>query len=366
MRRNGELDGGPVRLPAQSPVPCPRPRTRSVATRANGPAPYARSRAAAVRPRDTGTGPAPAGPSPAGRAPAGWAPPEPVTPDPPRAEPHPLLTQSWLDLAFLHWPVEPSAVAPLLPHGTVPDTFDGTTYVGLVAFRMHRVGWLRLPGVPYLGSFPETNVRLYSVDRHGRRGVVFPSLDAARLIPVLVGRAGFGLRYVWSRMSVDRAVDSATGEGTVTYTSVRRGRGRGRARGAVRGARYEPRPAPAASGIVLRVGERSAEPEEIEHFLTARWGLHTTFLGRLLYVPITHPRWPLHRAELLSCTEDLTAAAGVPGPLGPPSSVLYSPGVPTRFGRPVPADRPDRTSSLDRTSGPDRPDGRTTGNTAAA
>jgi uncharacterized protein len=267
---------------------------------------------------------------------------EPVSPDPPRTEPRPLLTQSWLDLAFLHWTADPADVAPLLPPGTAPDVYGGVTYVGLVAFRMDRVGWLRLPGVPYLGSFPETNVRLYSVDEHGRRGVVFPSLDAARLIPVLVGRVGFGLPYVWSRMSVDRAVDSGTGAGTVTYTSVRRGRGRGRGRGSGPGRREDGRCTPATSSIVLRVGERIAEPDGIEHFVTARWGLHTTFLGRTLYVPITHPRWPLHRAELASFREDLVAAAGLPAPDGAPSSVLYSPGVPTRFGRPVRADRPDR------------------------
>lgn len=83
---------------------------------------------------------------------------------------NPLMTQSWLDLAFLHWAADPADVAPLLPEGTVPDTLDGVTYVGLVAFRMHRIGWFRLPGIPYLGTFPETNVRLYSRDAHGRRG----------------------------------------------------------------------------------------------------------------------------------------------------------------------------------------------------
>ncbi|THV36438.1 DUF2071 domain-containing protein [Glycomyces buryatensis] len=142
--------------------------------------------------------------------------PEPVTPDPPRPISRPLLTQSWLDLAFLHWAVDPEAVAGLLPTGTVPDTFDGATFVGLIAFRMHRVGWLRLPGIPYFGSFPETNVRLYSVDRHGRRGVVFRSLDASRLAAVLTARAGFGLPYLWSRMDVRAEGDS------VTYTGSRR------------------------------------------------------------------------------------------------------------------------------------------------
>ncbi|AWW42353.1 MULTISPECIES: YqjF family protein [Streptomyces] len=239
--------------------------------------------------------------------------PEPVTADPPGSTHRPLLTQSWLDLAFLHWAADPADVAPLLPAGCVPDTLDGVTYVGLVAFRMHRVGWLRLPGVPYLGSFPETNVRLYSVDSHGRRGVVFRSLDASRLIPVAIGRVGFRLPYVWSRMAVRR-------DGTVlTYSSARRLPGQ-------RGA---------GSRIALRVGEPIARPTELEHFLTARWGMHTRVLGRPVHVPNTHPRWPLHRAELLTCEEDLVTAAGLPRPVGAPVSVLYSPGVSVRFGRPA-------------------------------
>jgi uncharacterized protein YqjF (DUF2071 family) len=240
-------------------------------------------------------------------------PPHPLSPDAPGVIARPLLTQSWLDLAFLHWAVAPEDVAGLLPRGTVPDTLDGVTYVGLVAFRMHRVGWLGLPGIPYLGSFPETNVRLYSVDARGRRGVVFRSLDASRLLPVLMARFGFRLPYVWSRMGVHSEGD------TVTYTSTRRW----------------PGPRGARSRITLRRGEAIAQPSELEHFLTARWGLHSAFLGRSRYLSNTHPRWPLYRAELLECDETLVAAGGLRAPVGEPVSVLYSPGVPVRFGRPV-------------------------------
>ncbi|MEU5537616.1 DUF2071 domain-containing protein [Streptomyces sp. NPDC020362] len=238
--------------------------------------------------------------------------PEPITADPPHAADPPLLTQSWLDLAFLHWAADPADVAPLLPAGTRPDTLHGVTYIGLVAFRMHRVGWFRLPGVPYLGSFPETNVRLYSVDAQGRRGVVFRSLDTSRLIPVVVGRVAFRLPYVWSRMKVRR-------EGTtIAYASSRRW----------------PGPRGARSSLAIRIGERVEAPSELEHFLTARWGMHSAFFGRPLYLPNAHPRWPLHRAELLHCDEDLVAAAGLPAPAGEPVSVLYSAGVPVRFARP--------------------------------
>ncbi|WWR55045.1 DUF2071 domain-containing protein [Streptomyces sp. SCSIO 30461] len=236
-----------------------------------------------------------------------------IDPDPPGETARPLLTQSWFDLAFLHWAAEPDEVARMLPAGTVPDTLDGVTYVGLVAFRMHRVGWFRLPGIPYLGTFPETNVRLYSVDEHGRRGVVFRSLDASRLIPVAMARAVFRLPYLWSRMAIEREGD------TLTYTSERRW----------------PGPRGARSRVAIRVGERVDEPNELEHFLTARWGMHNAFFDRPVYLPNTHPRWPLHRAELLACEEDLIRAAGLSAPTGAPVSVLYSPGVPVRFGRPA-------------------------------
>jgi hypothetical protein len=245
--------------------------------------------------------------------PARFAAIEPVTPEPVRLVRRALLTQWWLDLAFLHWAVEPRMVRPFLPRGTEPDVLDGRTYVGLIAFRMHRTGVLGLPGLPWLGSFPETNVRLYSVDAAGRRGVVFLSMDAARLIPVLVGRAGLRLPYVWSRMSVRRVGD------VVTYASRR----------------HRPAPGSATSDISIRIGEAVGEPSPAEHFITARWGLHTAAFGRTLYLPTEHPRWQLFRAELLDLREDLVRAAGLPAPAGPPDSVLYSPGVPVRFGSPL-------------------------------
>lgn len=239
-------------------------------------------------------------------------PPEPVTVDARRPIRRPLMSQSWLELVFIHWEVDPQAVAALLPRGTVPDTFQNAAYVGLVPFRMHDVGIATLPGIPYFGSFPETNVRLYSVDREGRRGVVFRSLDASRLLPVLAARFGPRIPYAWSRMSIRESPR------TVAYTSGRRW----------------PGPRGARSRIVVRKGERIADPTDLEHFLTARWGLHTTVGGRLLYLPNAHPRWPLHRAELLECDENLIEAAGLAKLGEEPVSVLYSPGVRARFGRP--------------------------------
>jgi uncharacterized protein YqjF (DUF2071 family) len=236
---------------------------------------------------------------------------DPMTPDPPHRIRRVMSTQWWRDVTLLHWPADVAAVADLLPPGITPDTHDGRTYVGLVAFRMDRVGPLSAPGVPYLGRFPETNVRLYSVDRQGRRGVVFRSMDAARMVPVLLGRLALGLPYVWSRMRVDTADDR------LTYECRRRDRPAVRSR------------------IVVRIGEPVERPTPLEHFLTARWALHSGRGGRTWYVPNWHPRWALHRADLLDLDDGLVGAAGLARPAGPPVSALYSPGVPARFGWPT-------------------------------
>ena len=49
--------------------------------------------------------------------------------------------------------------------------------MGLIPFEMNDVRFGRTSPVPVLGSFIETNVRTYVVDRLGRRAVWFFSLD---------------------------------------------------------------------------------------------------------------------------------------------------------------------------------------------
>lgn len=250
--------------------------------------------------------------------------PERVTPVAPAMPRPPLLRQSWCDLTFVHWRVAPDLVAPLLPAGTRPDEHDGSSWVGLVPFRMVGAGAGRGPGIPWLGTFPETNVRLYSVDARGRRGVMFRTLEASRLAFVLGSRAALALPYTWARMRVTEA------DGVLTYTSRRRW----------------PGPRDAATHVVVRPGAPLAAGDPLADFLTARWALHTRAFGRTLRLPNRHEPWPLQSAELLRLDETLLAACGLPELAGrPPDSVLFSRGVRTQFGPPtvVPTPPPVRT-----------------------
>jgi uncharacterized protein len=221
-----------------------------------------------------------------------------------------LMDQYWNDLAFVHWPVDPGSVAQLFPAGTRPDVWeDGFTYVALVPFAMRGAGFGRSRPVPYFGSFLETNIRLYSVDDAGRHGVLFRSLETARLAIVPFARGAFGIPYTWARMSL-----SVVGD-LVTYESVRRWPRRG-----------------LHSRLSLRIGaETTATP--LETFLTARWGAHSRVAGRTVWVPNEHGPWPLRSAEALQLDDDLLDASGVRA-AGPPLRVLWSSGVRTQFGRP--------------------------------
>ena len=160
---------------------------------------------------------------------------------------------------------------------------------------------------------------------------------------MLAARWGPGLPYVWSRMRFSarpsaaggpatpptdgaaRLPRAAYGPGTVlSYTSRRRWPAAGP-------------PRDPASTVRVRVGGRVAAGP-LEHFLTARWGLHLADRrGRTRYWPNAHPQWPLHAADVVEVEDQVLEAAGFPGLAGrPPDSVLYSPGVDVRFGPVLP------------------------------
>ena len=227
--------------------------------------------------------------------------------------------QWWRDLTVVHWRVDPGRVAPLMPPGVRPDVHDGSSWVGLIPFTLSEGGFgARGTPVPRLGTFLETNVRLYSVDDQGRRGVVFRSLEAAQVPIVLAANSALRIPYKLASMNRRPEVLPEDPTGTeVTYRTIRRTRAR------------------PSSSMRIGIGAPIEQPSELEVFLTARFGAHTRAWGRTLWVPNTHGPWPLRRAELLSLDDELVAAAGLPGVVDSrPESVLFSSGVHTVFGLP--------------------------------
>jgi hypothetical protein len=107
----------------------------------------------------------------------------------------PLLYQHWSELVFLHWPIAPEQVQARLPEGLAVDCFGGQAWLSVVPFHMSKVRLAGLPAVPGFSTTRELNLRTYVVDREGRRGVWFFSLDATHRIFVEVAKRFFHLPY---------------------------------------------------------------------------------------------------------------------------------------------------------------------------
>jgi hypothetical protein len=204
----------------------------------------------------------------------------------------------WEDLLFEHWPVPAELLRPLVPDGLELETRDGSAWLGVVPFRMRGVRLRGTPAFPWVGAFPELNVRTYV--RHGDRpGVWFFSLDADQPLAVSVARRLWHLGYVWAEMSCRRE------EGWVAYRCRRRGAVPGEAEWH---GRYRP------------TGAEVAAPKgSLADFLTARYCLYAADpRGRLYRGEIDHPPWPLQEAEAEVERDTMTAPLGFPLPAAEP------------------------------------------------
>lgn len=201
-----------------------------------------------------------------------------------------VMAQTWSDLLFAHWPLPAEALRPLLPSGLPLDTFEGMAWIGVVPFRMSGVHPRLAPPLPWLSAFPELNLRTY-VERDGRPGVFFFSLDAGNRLAVALARRIFMLPYLHARMLVGRGHE-------IAYLSERRRRG-------APPARFVGAYAPSGPAAI-------ALPGSLAYFLTARFCLYTAdSAGRLYRAEIDHAPWPLQPATATIAANSMAAAHGI-------------------------------------------------------
>lgn len=232
----------------------------------------------------------------------------------------PIVGQRWLEFTAVHWRCSPQLLQHRLPRGLTVDTFDGSAWISLTPFCMQAVRVGALPPLPLL-TFVEVNLRTYAHDDAGRDGIWFLSVDVPRLALVALARATLALPYHWARTGLHRSGD------TTHYKSRRRGS------------------TEAHLELSLEVGGRRDQTTitALEHFLLARWRAFAASPAGLVYVPLTHPRWPLREAAATALSETVAAAAGLPSTSGE-LVVHYSDPIAVRLGppRPTSLSRPPR------------------------
>ncbi len=234
-----------------------------------------------------------------------------------------IFWQTWRDLVFVHWEVDPAALERLLPSQLEPDLFEGKAYIALVPFLMTGIRSVWLPPVPGTARTLETNVRTY-VRRRGRAepvpAVWFFSLEAESTLAVKVARGMYGLPYFKARMRYDRTVQA---DGTEVRDAE--------------SMRLWPQPAPARSHVAAEFASRApfaeAAPGTLEHFLVERYALFASRRRRLTYACVRHPPYRIRPGVLRTVDTGLIAAAGVPAPSSDaPALVHQAADVTVRIG----------------------------------
>jgi uncharacterized protein len=198
-----------------------------------------------------------------------------------------VMTQTWSDLLFAHWPVEVAQLRPLVPSLLPIDVFEGSAWVSITPFRVSQIRARFLPPIPPFSSFHELNVRTY-VKIENKPGVFFFSLDASSLAAVMGARALYRLPYYHARTFVD------LGESETHYSSVRL---------AGAEADFEARYAPTSD-------VRASKKGTLEHWLTERYCLYTESGGALFRAEIHHLPWPLQDATADIRVNTMADAAG--------------------------------------------------------
>ncbi|HTA75632.1 MAG TPA: DUF2071 domain-containing protein [bacterium] len=212
-----------------------------------------------------------------------------------------MMSQTWNDLLFLHWPIPQPILQKIVPPNLPIDTYRGQAWLGIVPFTMSHIHFKGLPPLPGLSAFPEINVRTY-VTLDGKPGVYFFSLDAENRWAVWFARNFFNLPYFYSEFSVQKKTDS------IDYQISRR---RTEKAPLAFEAQYGP------TGQTLKNQDR-----QLAQWLTARYCLYTTdSKGRIYRGNIDHSPWPLQPGKVSVKKNTLTAS--LPITLPKTKSLVY-------------------------------------------
>jgi uncharacterized protein len=110
-----------------------------------------------------------------------------------------FLSAEWRDLVMLNYEVDRGLLKDFVPAGTVLDSFEGRTFVSLVAFQFRRTKLFGLFAIPFHAEFDEVNLRFYvrpSGANGDRRGVVFVAEIVPKWAVAKIARLAYGENYV--------------------------------------------------------------------------------------------------------------------------------------------------------------------------
>jgi uncharacterized protein len=217
-----------------------------------------------------------------------------------------FLTAEWRYLAMLNYEIDPTVLAPRVPHGTVLDLFQGKALVSVVGFRFLATRVFGVP-VPFHRNFEEVNLRFYvRREENGvvKRGVVFIQEIVPRRAISAVARIAYNENY--RRLPMGHRFEHANEAGEPRLSVEYWWR---------LGLRLN-RIKVAATGEAHEIDERSAEEFIAEHY----WGYAVQRNGASMEYHVSHPRWRACKVVDAELDADVAALYGAEfaGALGRP------------------------------------------------
>lgn len=181
-----------------------------------------------------------------------------------------IARQTWTNIFFMHWRVDPDSLQTYMKQPYILDTFDGSAWMTVVCFVAKNS---QLRGLPFnfVNTAIQINLRTYvTMPGRAERGVYFLKLLLNNKFAASSGRLGVNLPFEY----VDVAV---TEQENVTIFKSEQER--------------------ATQVHVAFQQTEKRDKSELADFLVERYSIWHHKHNRLIKIPITHARWRLNHAK---------------------------------------------------------------------
>jgi uncharacterized protein YqjF (DUF2071 family) len=201
-----------------------------------------------------------------------------------------LWYQEWNNVVFMHGRVDARWLQQHIPDGLTLDTFDGSAWISIVAFRMERIGPRFLPAVSAMSDFNEVNIRTY-VSVGEKTGVYFLSMEGSKKLSVYLAKTISGLPYYHTPMTF---TDKHLQTPSLSFN-------------------YTP------AGVITH-------KSEFDLWLTERYCLYYDFRNKLYRYDIHHIAWHMQQVQVSGLSVNYSLLHSMPQ-VFQPEAFHYSPGV---------------------------------------
>lgn len=218
-----------------------------------------------------------------------------------------LLSQSWNDVLFAHFAMDPPALRRLVPDALTLDLYDGAAWLTISASCTSHMRPSGIPPLPGISFFPQLNL-CTCVTMQGKPGLFYFSVDAANLSAVWFARVFFRMQYWHAAIQISGAtIQGRKPQKRSIHFRSSRLHGPAAANGVAQfDVIYSPEGEP----------ER-ARPGSLDEFLTERYCIYSWNRRKYYRTEVHRQPWPLQRTSIEIRANSIAAPFGLALPIKP-------------------------------------------------